>query len=83
MFSWLKSVKKGAIGAAPALPAFLVVRLLGRFGFEVTAEEALELQAFLGALIAFLVVGGKNVLKNRPRRVKVTESETVEDRRRA
>lgn len=83
MFSWLKSFKKGAIGAAPAIPAFLVVRLLGYFGFEVTAEEALELQAFLGALIAFLVVGGKNVLKNRPRRVKATEADVVEDRRRA
>ena len=83
MFSWLKSVKKGAIGAAPAIPAFLVVRLLGHFGFEVTAEEALELQAFLGALIAFLLVGGKNVLKNRPRRVKATEPDVVEDRRRA
>lgn len=83
MFSWIRSIKKGAWGAFPAVPAFVLVMLLRKLGVEVTELEAIELYGFVVAVSGFLIHGGKNVAKNRPQSVKASESEVVEDRRRA
>lgn len=65
MFSWFKSIRKGFLGAFPAVPAFLLVRLLRSAGVEVSEAEALELYTFAFAVLGFLIAGGRNVRKNR------------------
>lgn len=48
------SIRKGGLGAFPAVPAFLVVLLARKwFGVEISAEEALALSAFVGGAVAY------------------------------
>ena len=63
--SWGKSARKGAWGAVPVLPTFVVVWMVKRWiGLELSEVEALALYSFVGALAGFLVHGLKNVAKN-------------------
>jgi hypothetical protein len=48
------SVRKGGMGAFPAVPAFVVVLLVRKlWGVEISAEEALALSAFVGGVVAY------------------------------
>jgi len=49
------SIRKGGVGAFPAVPTFLVVLLARKwFSVEISAEEALALSAFVGGAVAYL-----------------------------
>lgn len=63
--SWSKSARKGAWGAMPVIPTFIVVWLVKRwFGLELSEAEAIALYSFVGAVVGFVVHGLKNVAKN-------------------
>lgn len=60
------SIRKGGLGAFPAVPAFLVVLLVRKlWGIEISAEEALALSAFVGGLVAYAKNRTKHAWKGR------------------